>query len=82
MIGKTTSEMQLAPPVFQSSDTLIFVKRRAKDGLFWTKLRTLNVVDLFAKQLNNALNVPKITNRQAKSQKYGRWTGDFPQTPV
>ena len=30
------------------------------------------IVDLFAKQLNNALNVPKITNRRAKSQKYGR----------
>ena len=28
------------------------------------------IVDLFAKQLNNALNVPKITNRWAKSQKY------------
>ena len=31
-----------------------------------------SVVHLFAKRLNNALNVPKITNRRAKSQKYGR----------
>ena len=32
------------------------------------------IVDLFAKQLNNALNVPKITNRWAKSQKYGQFS--------
>ena len=32
------------------------------------------IVDLFAKQLNNALNVPKITNRWAKSQKYGKFS--------
>ena len=33
-------------------------------------------------QLNNALNVHLITERRAKSQKYGRYTGNFPQMPV
>ena len=33
-------------------------------------------------QLNNALNVHLITERWAKSQKYGRKTGVFPQMPV
>ena len=41
-----------------------------------------SVVDLFAKKLYNALNVPKITNRRAKSHKYGRYTADFSQNPI
>ena len=32
------------------------------------------IVDPFAKQLNNALNVTKITNRWAKSQKYRQFS--------
>ena len=53
-----------------SSDGLIFVKIRANDGLFFAKIRALygentdkilvhvqSVIDLFAKQLNNALNL-------------------------
>ena len=41
-----------------------------------------SVIDLFAKQLNNALNLHFITKIRAKSQKYERYTGDFPQMPV
>ena len=41
-----------------------------------------SVVHLFTKWLNNALSVPIITNRWAKSQKYRLYAGDFPQTPV
>lgn len=38
---------------------------------FCDLVHALSVVDLFAKQLNNALNVPKIRNRRAKSQNAG-----------
>ena len=55
-------------PILQTD--LFFVKIRAKDGLFLQKIRALygentdkilvhvqSVIDLFAKQLNNALNL-------------------------
>ena len=35
----------------------------------------------FGKQLHNALNMHKITKIRAKSQKSGRYPGDFPQMP-
>ena len=35
-----------------------------------------------SKQHSNALNVHKNTKIRAKSRKYGRYTGDFPQMPV
>ena len=72
-----------------SSDRLIFVKRRALFGQKYERTDRQNssfvilssfcglvhaqsIVDLFAKLLNNAQNVPIITERRAKSQKYGR----------
>ena len=41
-----------------------------------------SVIGLFAKQLNNALNLHFITKIRAKSQKYECYMGDFPQMPV
>ena len=41
-----------------------------------------SIIDLLAKKFNNALNLHKITKIRAKSQKYGRYAGDFPQMPV
>ena len=87
------------PSVPNSSDKLIFVKRRALFGQKYERtdgqnssfvilssfcglVHAQSIVDLFAKLLNNAQNVPIITERRAKSQKYGRQTGDFPQMPV
>ena len=35
----------------------------------------------FGEQLHNALNVHQITKIRAKSQKSGRYPGDFPQMP-
>ena len=72
-----------------SSDKLIFVKRRALFGQKYERtdgqnssfvilssfcglVHAQSIVDLFAKLLNNAQNVPIITERRAKSQKYGR----------
>ena len=54
--------------------------RRAKQRVFvilssfCDLMHIQSVVDLFAKQLYNALNVPKITNRWTNSQKYGRFS--------
>ena len=42
----------------------------------------LSVIGLFTKQFNNALNLHKITKIRVKSQKHGRYTGDFPQRPL
>ena len=36
----------------------------------------------YSKQHNNAFNLHKITKIRVKSQKHGRYTGDFPQMPV
>ena len=44
-------------------------------GPFWLQ-------QVLIRPRNNPLNVPKITNRWAKSQKYRLYAGDFPQTPV
>ena len=41
-----------------------------------------SVIDLFVKQLNNALNLHKITKTRVKSQKYERYTSDFAQMLV
>ena len=41
-----------------------------------------SINDLFAKQLNNVLNLPKITKIRAKLQNHGRYTGDVPQMPI
>ena len=77
------------PSVPNSSDKLIFVKRRALFGQKYERtdgqnssfvilssfcglVHAQSIVDLFAKLLNNAQNVPIITERRAKSQKYGR----------
>ena len=45
-------------------------------------LNLLSVIGLFTKQFNNALNLHKITKIRVKSQKHGRYTGDFPQRPL
>ena len=40
-----------------------------------------SVIDLFAKQLNNPLNLHKII-KYGQNHKYGRYTGNFPQMPA
>ena len=81
-----------------SSDGLIFVKIRAKDGLFLQKIRALygentdkilvhvqSVIDLFAKQLNNVLNLhyvyhPLYGRFSTNARKYRRapiYSGDM-----
>jgi len=40
-----------------------------------------SVILPFGKQLNNALNMTKTSKIRAKSQKSGRYPGNFPQMP-
>ena len=67
------------PCVWQSFPTLqVFMILSS----FCDLVHVQRVIELFVKQLNNALNLHKITKIRVKSQKYGRNTGDFAKMPV
>ena len=70
---------------FGKNTAVIRAKLRAKLSfcdvvVFMCTFRAL--LTFFAKQPNNALNLHFISKIRAKSQKYERYTGDFPQMPV